>query len=65
MSILDRFFDYAREVVALTKDVQDLGRQVEQMQERQLEIDRRLVRVETTIELAREQARHRRMPPGS
>ncbi|RFA26970.1 hypothetical protein CAI21_15495 [Alkalilimnicola ehrlichii] len=59
MGLFDKLFEFSREIVSLTKEVQNLGKQVDHVQERQLDMDRRLVRVETTIEMAREQARHR------
>ena len=58
MSLFERIFDYAKEVVALTKEVQDLAKDVEKMEDEQWPMDRRLARVETIIELGMRRSGH-------
>lgn len=59
MSLFDRLFDYTRDVVGLSKEVQDLGKRIERIEVEQREADRRLVRIETILELARARATDR------
>lgn len=61
MGIFDRMFQYAQEVVTLTREVKGLGDELDKVSGRQQEMDRRLVRVETFIEMAQEHVRNRRM----
>lgn len=63
MGVFDKLFEYAQDVVMLTREVQDVGQQVVKMEDRWLdrwmELDRRITWVEASLDLAREQARNR------
>jgi predicted ATP-grasp superfamily ATP-dependent carboligase len=55
VSVIEKLFGYAQEVMLLTQRVEGLTKATEKLSEQYRELDRRVVRIETLIELAREQ----------
>ncbi|BES73842.1 hypothetical protein RE428_48600 (plasmid) [Marinobacter nanhaiticus D15-8W] len=66
MSFLDRLFGFGKEVLLLTAKTEQLSKNVEKLSNETQDMDRRIVRVETILDMARYRAaeRQKTLPSG-
>lgn len=67
MSFLDRLFGFGKEVLLLTAKTEQLSKNVEKLSNETQAMDRRIVRVETILDMARYRAaeRQKTLPSGN
>jgi len=64
MAALDRILEGVKEVLRLTDEVKRLAEGLKALATEVRDIDRRLVRVETMVEIAKVEATRQRLPKG-
>lgn len=60
MSIIERLFGFGKEVILLSDKTEQLSRNVDRLAQETQGLDRRMVRVETMLDMARYRAAERR-----